>query len=268
MKLLIAAHDAGGANQLIFRFRGNKEADFFLTGPAAAIAESLKLNYSSNLDLNQIRKYDLVYVGSNSKPQLSDRILSAALSQEIGTVGVLDNWVNYSTRWDVHPDRVEVQDIRAFIGGLFTFGLRIRLSRNYYLKFLKSRVKSVEQKNEGLLVILQPLGGGFAHAASKSCFCSGVEKFVYLMPGITRITLREHANTPSAPCAKYLSTTLKMKVTSTGLGQPIEDDLAMNRFILGLDSYALYLARKLGNQVFTISEKRRSWFAPKYQALP
>lgn len=268
MKLLIAAHDAGGANQLICRFRGNKEADFFLTGPAASIADSIKLNYSSSLDLNQIRKYDLVYVGSNSKPQLSDRILSSALSQEIETVGVLEHWVNYSTRWDVLPDRVEVQDIRAFVGGLLTFGLRIRLSRNYYLEFLKSRVKSHTQENNGLLVILQPLEDEFMHADFKSCFCSGIEKFVYLMPGISRVTLREHANTPSALCIQYLSTSLNIKVTASALNRPIEDDLLMNSFVLGFDSYALYLARRLGKRVFSISKKRRSWFAPKYEALP
>ena len=268
MKLLVAAHDAGGANQLIYRFRGTKEADFFLTGPAAFIADSIKLNYSSSLDLNQIRKYDLVYVGSNSKPQLSDRILSAALSQEIETVGVLEHWVNYSTRWDVHPDRVEVQDIRAFVGGLYTFGLRIRLSRNYYLQFLKSKVKSHAQENDGLLVILQLLGDEFVHAESNSCFCSGIENFVGLIPGISRITLREHANTPSALCVEYLSKSLNKTVTVSGLNKPIEDDLLMNGFVLGLDSYALYLARRLGKQVFSISEKRRSWFAPKYQVLP
>lgn len=267
MKYLIAAHDAGGANQLIYRFRENSAAYFILTGPAASIADSMKLSYKSNLDFDKIRSYDVVYIGSNSKPQLSDRILSAALSQDIETVGVLDHWVNYSTRWEVHPDRVEVQDIRALIGGLFTFGLKIRLSHNYYLKFIKSSLKSNEVGADGLLVILQPLKNQFVHDSSKICFCTGIEKFVKLIPGITSITLREHANTPSTPCASHLATTLNLNVRVSSLNQPIEGDLAINHFVLGLDSYALYLARKLGKQVFSISDKRRSWFAPKYQSV-
>lgn len=135
MRILAAAHDAGGANQLLYKFRGRADVDFILTGPASEIANSLGIKHSSVIDLESILEFDTVYVGSNSNHQLSDDILSFAISHKLATVGVLEHWVNYSTRWKVHPQRVEVQDLRALIGGIQAFGWKVRLSVTTILTF-------------------------------------------------------------------------------------------------------------------------------------
>lgn len=268
MKILATAHDAGGANQLIHKFMGNQNVDFILTGPASEIANTLGVKHNSSFDFENVTDYDIVFAGSNSTKQLSDHILNCAIGHGLKTVGVLEHWVNYSSRWEITPDRVEVQDLRALLGGFVNFGVKIRFSRNHYFEYLDSRTKKSHENHFGLLVILQPINGKFSHAGLNSCFCLSIEKLLKANLAITKIKLRQHVETPAELCISHLTSTTGLEITTTTINQPIEKDFDSCFFVLGLDSYALYLAKKIGKKVFSISVKKRSWFSPKYTAVP
>jgi hypothetical protein len=266
---LACAHDAGGANLLIHTFRSKSNVDFILTGPAAAIALSLGVPFTQSLPSSGISIYDTVYAGSNSQSQLSDEIFSLANNLGIKTVGVLDHWVNYRLRWKFKPKRVEVQDFRALVGGFFYFGLRIRLKENLYLKSIRSHVLERTTVASDLLVVLQPINGIFRHSLEDpgSCFCPSVLKRIRVDPSLSAVILREHSNTYSEDCRNYLELKTELKVISTNLATSLSADIQRCSTVIGLDSYALYICKKLSKKVLTTSSSRRSWFAPKYQIL-
>jgi hypothetical protein len=265
LKILASAHDAGAANLLIHKLMTDERVDFVITGPAVGLATALGVDFRQSIDLMEIDGYDKVYVGSNSSFQLSDQILSHALSINIPTVGILDHWVNYQSRWTVLPQWIEVQDWRAFFGALFYFGPRVRLKHNYYLDYLCSNYPSVSENENTLLVILQPLSASFEHG--NECFCPSISRMLSKKKSITRVILREHATTPASSCLEFLISERNIEVIRSGLLTPLWFDLSLSTAVLGFDSYALYIASKLHKNVYSIDRKRRSWFAPKYVTL-
>jgi len=269
LKILACAHDAGGANLLIHKFRSQTNVDFVLTGPAASIAFSLGIPFTNCLPPSGLKHYDCVYAGSNSQTQLSDEIFSQAIVLGMKTVGILDHWVNYSKRWKFKPHRVEVQDFRAFIGSSFYFGWRTRFKRNYYLKSVRSKSLNKKPKTHDLLVILQPIDGIFRHDEKElcSCFCPSILKLLGVHAKFSSIILREHSNTKSEVCREYLRLHTKLNVLSTTLTSSLSADIQRCSMVLGLDSYAMFICRRLGKKVMTISPSRRSWFAPNYTSL-
>lgn len=266
MTILVSAHDAGGANQLLYRFLESAGVEFVLTGPASRIASELGIKHSQAFDFDSIGNYSRIYVGSNSANQLSDLILSEALKLKISTTGVLEHWVNFEQRWDLLPDLIEVQDFRAFLGGLYYFKYKVRLRKNFYLEHLKENFVEQIGSQSTLLVVLQPMPGGFNHEID-NCFCSNVLKLINRFPHIQKIILRQHVETDASICLIFLSQKLAVPVSIAEIYSSLQTDISCAKFVLGLDSYAMYVARQLGRKVFTISRSRRSKFAPKYKYL-
>lgn len=265
-RILVAAHDAGGANLLLYKFLDAANVDFVLTGPAQILASSLGISWYDDLSLSELTKYSKVYVGSNCETQFSDYLLESAMNLGIPTVGVIDHWVNFSNRWRELPKKIEAQDIRAFIGGLYYFGFRMRYSRNSYLSFMKNSISSISTSSQELLVILQPIGNSYSHRLG-NCFCSSIKLAFLRLPNISSIKLREHANTPALDCFNHLTKSIQVKISISGLNQSLASDISSSTYILGIDSYALYIGYKVNKKVFSILAKKRSLFAPKYKLL-
>lgn len=266
MAILVSAHDAGGANQLIHRFLENTDVEFVFTGPASRIASEYKINHQQTFDFTSLSKYSRVYVGSNSTFQLSDLILDKAVKLKIATFGVLEHWVYFEKRWSPTPDIIEVQDIRAFVGALYYFRNRVRLRKNFYLDSIKRNFVDELDWQSSLLVVLQPINGGFSHETDK-CFCPKILSLIRKQSFIRRIILRQHAETEASTCLLFLSEAVEAYISISDINSSLQNDIASSKFVLGLDSYALYVANKCRREVFTISRNRRSKFAPKYKYL-
>lgn len=267
MKILVSAHDAGGANLLLHKYRNHPDTKFILTGPAAILAKALQIEFKSSIDFSQIKDFHEIVVSSNSSEQLADRILNYGLERRMKTTGVLDHWVNYKTRWSKIPRTIEVQDFRAFIGSFVLFGFRTKLRTNYYLDYLRKNFVADTSLSQTLLVILQPISGSYLHNDTNACFCNILLKLNQSQREIKKLILREHASTPSDECANFLRLHTSWIVSESDLSRPLYEDLSNCGVVLGLDSYALFASRKLGLKVMSISGCRRSWFAPKYNIV-
>lgn len=267
MRILVSAHDAGGANLLLHKYRDHPDTQFVLTGPAAILAKTLQIEFKSSIDFSQIKNFHEIVVSSNSSEQLADRILNFGLECKMKTTGVLDHWVNYKTRWSKIPGTIEVQDFRAFIGSFVLFGFRTKLRNNYYLDYLRKNFTADPSSSETLLVILQPISGSYLHNDTNSCFCNILIKLNRSQRKIKKLILREHASTPSDECANFLRLQTSWIVSKSDLSRPLHEDLSNCGVVLGLDSYALFVSRKLGLKVMSINRRRRSWFAPKYDIV-
>jgi len=265
MKILASGHDAGGTNHLLARnYRG--EVTFILTGPGSEIAKKRGIPHLSEFRISDIQLFDLVVVSSNAQHQLSDDILDSALTSKIPTVGVLEHWVNYSTRWVKNPNTIEVADIHAFIGAFLSFRFKVRLRRNQYLLELKNEFAGMQTSGSGLLLIAQPLSEKINHKKG-NCFCNAVENLLTRVKTDSNLILREHFATNLSECARYLEFKTGLNIRISYPDSSLALDLSACKYVLGIDSYALYISRRLGRKVFSINHKRRSWFAPRYTNL-
>jgi hypothetical protein len=267
-KTLVAAHDLGGANQVIYSFLGSANG-FALTGPAQKVGLVLGLSNLHENDHVNLANFDKLVVSSNLLHQYSDQLLIEAKSLGIPTVGFLDHWVNYRSRWPVRPDKIVVTDLYALLNALAFFGLRVRLYPNSYLKKIRNEYDSFSQSSNSrrALFIIQPVGDEYIHRSQDpNCVCNSVEKLLE-KHNVKQIKFRDHVDTDSSQCLLGLSQKhSKIEFSISDWADPLELDVFECDLVIGLDSYALYIARKLGKKVLSTG-KRRAFLSPVYRRL-
>ena len=270
---LVSAHDLGGANQLLYATKKKCHYHYALTGPAIHVAESLHLPNIVNLESVNLANYSHLLVASNLEEQYSDHLMIEALSRGgIRVTGYLDHWVNYEKRWRQTPHKVVVSDLRAYFAALPHFGSRVRLRRNHYLLALMQRQQALLSATpchttKSALLILQPIGKEYRHEDNlNACFCQYSTRFLE-QNFVHEVTLRNHVGTDAGDCRQYLMGKFPhviFKISDWRSG--LEADLVRAFFVIGTDSYALYVADKLGKIVYSVGGKR-SIFSPRYPIL-
>ena len=267
-RVLVAAHDLGGANQLIFSVLGGPNG-YSLTGPAAKVGEALGLQNLPDSQIFPLTNFQKVIVSSNLNQEKSDQLLQMAIDLGVPTVGYLDHWVDYKSRWTVTPNKIVVTDIYALFNAFINFGFRVRINKNYYLKHIRHQYQSIIRENleVSALFIIQPIEIDYIHIAEKTkCVCKHVEIFLE-KHHVGRIVLRDHVETNSSECLKKLSINYKkVDFLLSDWMAPLETDIYNADFVIGLDTYAMYIARKLGKRVMSTG-KRRRFLSPFYRML-
>ena len=267
-KTLVAAHDLGGANQVIYSCLGSANS-FTLTGPAKKVGIVLGLSNLLEKDQVNLLDFDKLVVSSNLHHEYSDQLLIEAKSLGIPTVGFLDHWVNYRSRWPVRPDKIVVTDLFALLNALAIFGLRVRLYPNSYLKKIRNEYEFFSQSSNSrrALFIIQPVGDEYAHGGQyPNCVCNSVEKLLE-KHNVEQIRFRDHVDTDSSQCLLELSQTYsQIEFSISDWADPLELDVIKCDLVIGLDTYALYIARKLGKKVLSTG-KRRAFLSPIYRRL-
>jgi hypothetical protein len=270
---LVSAHDLGGANQILYATRNKRSHYYALTGPAIKVAQTLNLPNILNLDSINLSDYDNLLVASNLRHEYSDSLMVEALSNhKIKVTGYLDHWVNFDSRWTIAPHKVIVSDLRAYLAALPYFGAKVRLHPNYYLANLLQNQKTnvLQHKvftNQSVLVILQPIGERYLHKKTLDlCLCEEMTRFLQ-RNHFDRLFFRNHVDTSAERCCEYMATQFpNITFEVSHWSSSLEQDLIRAEAVIGIDSYALYVAQKLGKKVFTVGG-RRSKFSPKYTRL-
>ena len=267
-RILVSAHDLGGANQIIYTYRNRNSVDFALTGPALSVGEELRVNIidSTSLDLGNYAK---LAVSSNAKEQLSDLLLIEAKKNGLATIGYLDHWVNLHKRWNLTPSKVIATDAWAFSAAITYYGFRARLAKNYYLEATKNRYLAYQKINSlpylnNLLLIMQPIRNQYSHSIRlDDCFCSSLVRYMKSTPH-SSLTFREHLQTPSWECREYVQEIFPdVPIHVTSWSDDLSIDLFAASTVIGFDTYALYLAKQIGKNVRCF-EKPRAWLSPRY----
>ena len=269
--ILISAHDLGGANQILHSTKNLNNVDYVLTGPALQVAHEINIKNlidPGNLDL---QLYSELIIGSNSSLQFSDYLLESAQSiDNLKVTGYLDHWVNYKTRWKFIPDKIVTTDLVAFVSALRFFGPRVRLQQNAYLKSIRHKLYEQERNDEKIssptaLFILQPIENAYKHGADfATCFCGHVLK-VLESKNFSSVILRSHVDASPEDCKKYLNVEISnIRIIQSSWKESIESDLIQADWVLGMDSYALYVAKKLGKRTYSLGG-RRAILSPKFR---
>lgn len=270
-RILASAHDLGGANQLLFALKDYPNVDFVLTGPALGVGQQIGINIIDPESL-ELSSYTHFFVASNFNRELSDSLLVLAHQSNIKTVGFLDHWVDLGSRWEITPDKVITSDFLAYLNALRYFKFRVRLVQNRYLGSIKEKInhsspRDLNSEDQIGLVILQQINESFKHNKDLSnCFCQGIRAFVHSNT-IKKLVVREHVNTPSDDCIKYLTKWKpEILISKSAWDREIFLDLQSVTHVLGMDSYALYVAKKLGKKTYSFT-KPRNWLSPRYTRI-
>ena len=268
-KALVACHDAGAANQILYLTHALDNVEYLLEGPAKSIAVQLGIVFREDINAINIEEYGVILCGSNTKLRVSDQVLLLARQKGIQTIGFLDNWSGYRDRWKVHPDMIIAGDLYALFQGFFIFGFKIRFLKSRYLGWLKDERDQMhleQNSDETILIVLQPIGMNYSHSENlNTCICgyflksARVQSYPYVL-------LRQHFSTPALNCLKYLTKEFpQISFSLTGPNSSLIEDLIRVSLVIGIDSYALYVAKRLGYSVKTISASKWSARHPNYR---
>ena len=113
LKLLVAAHDAGGAEIIAAWLRRGRTAQLWLDGPARGVFARRLPELAPLPDAPDPAGFDLVLCGSSGVADHERVLVRAARDAGVRSVVWLDHWVNYAARFDVLPDELWVCDEHA-----------------------------------------------------------------------------------------------------------------------------------------------------------
>jgi hypothetical protein len=258
--ILVVSNDAGGANQ-IYYFLKKKKINYrsYITGPAKKI-----FNNKNNINISNtnISIFDNIIFGSGS----SDKeyiILQKAIKQKIHTIVFLDNWVNFYKRLkrsknSLLPDEIWVSDNSAYrlANKFFKGKILIKLVNNYYLDFIKDKIKKKKLKKKYKTKVLflsanydslrfkikKKINKDFKlfeiFIKKKNIICGIIKK------KIVKIDILPH---PSEKKNKYDKLVKKYKHKINILkNKKLENIIFKYKFAVSTNSYALMVAKKVG----------------------
>lgn len=260
-KLLIVAHDAGGA-QILASYAGlvAKSAAIYVEGPAEKIfSKHLATHTFFDSLVDAVNSSTVVLTGSGWASDLEWRALRIAKNRGAKSVTFLDHWVNYRSRFvrdgvEVLPDEIWVGDWFAFEKAEMAFPeIPVRLEPNPYFAEIRERARradagcQVKSSSESLTRVLyaaEPSSSsrGYDEAEALDFFFSYLGR---LLPGKVQVTIRAH---PSEGQDKYLSYTNRWpNVRLSGEPDLVEDVIAHD-VVAGCQTMALAVAALAGRR--------------------
>lgn len=260
-KLLIVAHDAGGAQILAsYAAVAAKSAAIYVEGPAEKIFSThLATHTFFDSLVDAVNSSTVVLTGSGWSSDLEWRALRIAKNRGAKSITFLDHWVNYRTRFvrdgvEVLPDEIWVGDCFAFEKAEKVFPeIPVRLEPNPYFSEIRDRarqayagrnVKPSSESPTRVLYAAEPASSnrGYDQAEALDFFFSHLGR---LLPGKVQVTIRAH---PSEDQHKYRSYTDRWpNVRLSGEPDLVEDVLGHD-VVVGCQTMALAVATLAGRR--------------------
>lgn len=209
--LAVVCHDAGAANH-VFAWLAAEAVTCraLVAGPAADLWAQRFPGRASCASLDEaLDGAATVLSGSGWGSELEHAARLGAHARGIGSIAVVDHWVNYAPRFErngqrVLPDEVWVTDEHALAQARRCFpGLTLRQQPNLYLDEACRDIAPVEQSGPDLLVVMEPARSdwGRGRAGEFQALDHLVAHLSELaLPSGARLRLRPH---PSDSPGKY-----------------------------------------------------------------
>jgi hypothetical protein len=188
---------------------------------------------------------------------------------------VLDNWVNYESRLNgLNPDSVIVFDDYAQEHASRIFcdspGGVVQV-RNYFLEGCSKRYQE-KVKSEGRILFIEvPLNKFTSYTNTNGdsyCICNQLLAICERFQN-RQILYRRHPSGMGVDCFTRFGIKFPHFADRIELSENFDllDDFANSEFVVGLPSYALFLAQKLGVKVFVAEGTNEEWHGPLFESL-
>lgn len=261
--LVVVAHDAGGANQIIAMLLANGGANgirAYMDGPALGLWKRAFPAHKLSMSLeNALEGASSLLTGTGWAGDLEYSAIRLGRESGVRTVAVLDHWVNYPDRFvrdgnAVSPDAYWVVDEYAeeIARGYFP-SEKVHLINNYYLRQQVSEIKFVADEQPTLLYVLEPMrndwGRGLAgEFQALDYLLNNISKLH--LPKNIRILLRPHPSEDREKYNDWIGTNLNIDIQLDD-SSSIAAAVSYSKWVAGCESYALVVALAAGRTVFS-----------------
>ncbi len=262
----VVCKDAGGANLISHHILNNPSSYiYFLEEPAKSIFET-------NLGSLEIIPLELlienskqIITGTGWQSDLEWHAIKLGRLKAKEVITYLDHWVNYEERFcrngeQVLPNSIWVSDDYARSEALRIFpNVHVELHKNHYLESIRKehrsyRMKSPRNSPSGkirILYLCEPIVTMNVEKPSSNGLSEVdvLRNFLSFIPDMANVelTLRLH---PSENADKYRMFPFAFK-RSLPHETPLAKDLSECDFVVGMDTYAMYLSDCLGIKTFS-----------------
>ncbi|MEI7430748.1 MAG: hypothetical protein WCL27_09855 [Betaproteobacteria bacterium] len=271
MKIMVVAHDAGGAEIISSYIRQQDlKCRYVLAGPALNIFQRKLGVIDLQPSLSAIQEADWLLCGTSWQSELEWEAIDIARRLGKRSVAFLDHWVNYRERFvregERHlPDELWVGDVQAEIMAHNLFPeTTICLIENPYFSDLKreltdlSSSREISKENLKILYVCEPIREhalrehgnerhwGYTEEEALEYFLENIE---ILGESVGRIVIRPH---PSEPSGKYdwAGKTNKLPIFRGG-AKPLFEEVAESDVVVGCESMAMVVGLLAGCRVIS-----------------
>ena len=256
----VAAHDAGGANQLAAMLRRTKwnPAYAAISGPAADIMTGLCSNVSAFPQQHQICKLDYLITSTGWSSDLEHIARQMARGSGVYSIALLDHWGNYEGRFDRKgekslPDEIWVVDAYAesIARELFS-NVPVFLRQDFYCDEVCSLIQPVSASTQNnFLYLLEPIrsrwsGTEEGEFQALRFFLNSIPKLS--LPIGTTVLLRPHPSESPDKYRRFLGDFGDVNVRLSSGDLP--ESISCARWVGGCYTYALTIALRAGREVF------------------
>ncbi len=276
--LLLAAHDAGGAQVLSSWALAHPEHAyrFSLEGPAISVFAE-KLGPIANLDRIEAereldrRPPDLLVTGTSWQSDMERRVRDSARGKGIRTAAYLDHWVNYRERFgfpgpwlEKLPDEIWCPDAESLeVCGRDGFPAdRLVLKGNPYLDGIVAGMRdpAAAARPGTVLYVCEPQSEHMEKAHGNPMHL-GYDEFTALRhffstvsgwarrPG--KILVRPHPSERTGKYESFLEEFRPRLIVEISGGSTLAADINGAEMVVGCESMAMVVALKMGKKVFT-----------------
>lgn len=277
MKILIASHDAGGAEVLSAWVQANPEHqyEFIVKGPALKIFKLKleKMDCMSEKPEDSLEgaidcsRFDLVLTSTSWASDLEKKVIQKAREFSVRVAAYLDHWTNYLERFYLNnllvlPDEIWVGDLFAeqLAQQVFSgYPVILKFVENQYVKKLQLDAQIFKrQKNtfsqKALLYLCEPIGAHLGTGALSFDEFTLLNQFLSLQsesPEPVVIRVRLH---PSEPRDKYknIIQLFENRLSIYLSSEALLDDCLWADEVVGASSMAMMVAHLIGKKVYTL----------------
>ena len=246
----IAAHDAGGAEQISWVLRNIPQRVLaYLDGPARRIFEISGVHFQSVDHLNEILDCDLVITGSGWMSDLEVNAIKAANLKGIPCITLLDHWVNYLERFgrvdDCQPQILAVTNSVALQIAQEKFPNKVVwLFPDFQTKSYQEALRNTKRFTNSVLVLLEPNSTPDSMFAVNSSTTENLIDLAILFKhanGLSTVKIRPHPSQINSGLIVDVLNKYQGEIEVTQASTLLED-LESSVAVIGFNSYAMYIS--------------------------
>lgn len=265
MKITAVFCDAGATNLLAHYLKNrNILFDCYATGASKKILSKIFPNkkIKKNIDKDILKNKVLITTTSiNNSFEFKAKLICK--KNNIKTISVLDHWINYKSRFKyndkIHlPDEIWVFDnyAKKKSEGLFS-KTKIIKKKNYYFEYVSKEIKKKKNKNKILYICEGNRKVQNIFDFEKKNLIQIINKFKNEIKRGRYLLIKLHPNSKDVSVYKKIMKHLNFKNYDIIKNRGIEYVLSKSKIVVGLRSYALYLASKNSIKTYSLLNKKQ-----------
>jgi RimJ/RimL family protein N-acetyltransferase len=259
-KIGVACNDAGGAEQIVWLLRNLRQKPYALIdGPASMIFLNSQISFKQVESLDELRDCDLIITGSGWMTDLERKVVKFANQMKITNLTILDHWVNYLERFrfskEYYPQILAVTNSQALSIAKETFASKlIYLLPDFQIEHYKKVLQKAKHSSNNILIISEPTNLENPLSSINRIDLETLYRFANLIKndkGFGDIILRLHPSLIRDESFKQFSLQILPEIKFSS-GTDLIADLVNSKIVIGLSSYALYIAAKCGIDTYSL----------------